>query len=172
MNLTKYPIFQYAYFVNSIDEAAHRWNELLGAGPFFAARHHQTDRFVYRGEPVEADVSYAFAYCGDCQIQLIEQHDETPSIYRDMYKRGEEGFHHVATLVTDFEGELKRLTDMGFDLACRLYADNVDAAYVDTRSVIGCFTEIHADPPHIIEGFARWKKAHDEFDGSQGLIIG
>lgn len=167
----KYPLFQYAYYVNDIDAAARRWNQILGAGPFLAVRHHKTDRFSYRGEPVEADVSYAFAYAGEIQIQLIEQHDETPSIYKDMYASGEEGFHHVATLVHDFEAELKRLTDMGFELACRLYADDVDAAYIDTRPAIGCFTEIHGDPPHIIETFAGWKAAHEAWDGKGELII-
>ena len=38
MLLGRYPIFQYAYFVNDIDEAAHKWHRLFGAGPFFAAR--------------------------------------------------------------------------------------------------------------------------------------
>ena len=123
-------------------------------------------------EPIEADVSYAFAYAGETQIQLIEQHDELASIYKDMYGPGEEGFHHVATLVHDFDAELERLTGMGYDLACRLYADDVDAAYIDTRSAIGCFTEIHGDPPHIIETFAGWKKAHDAWDGKGELIIG
>ena len=40
---------------------------------------------MYRGTDQEADVSYAFGYLGDVMIQFIVQHDETPSIYRDMY---------------------------------------------------------------------------------------
>ena len=38
-------------------------------------------------------------------IQFIQQHDNTPSIYRDMYALGQEGFHHVGLLVNDYEGE-------------------------------------------------------------------
>ena len=53
------------------------------------------------GTPQEADVSYAFGYVGDMMIQFIQQHDETPSIYRDMYKNGEEGYHHIGVLVSD-----------------------------------------------------------------------
>jgi len=94
-------------------------------------------------------------------IQFIEQHDETPSIYRDMYKRGEEGFHHIGVLVSDFDAELEKLLSHGFDLACRLYADGVDAAYVDTRKLNGVFTELHGDPNHILGEFSRWKRAHD-----------
>jgi hypothetical protein len=93
-------------------------------------------------------------------IQFIQQHDDTPSIYRDMYARGQEGFHHVGILVHDWEAERQRLLDMGFVNACELYADNVNAAYFDTRSVNGGFTEIHGDPPHILEAFASWREAH------------
>ena len=36
----------------------------------------------------------------------------------------------------------------------------VDAAYFDTRSATGGFTEIHGDPPYILDTFARWRAAH------------
>jgi hypothetical protein len=155
-----YPFFQEAYLVNNLEESIHKWSKLYGAGPFRIAPHHQTDTFEYRGTDVEADVSYAFGYLGDIMIQFIEQHDDKPSIYRDMFKRGEEGFHHVATLVHDFEGEFKRFQDEGFECACRLYADGVDAAYFDTRSVNGCFTEIHGDPKNILQRWAQMHRAH------------
>ncbi len=159
--LDRYPLFQQAYLVNDLREGCRRWAALLGAGPFVVAPHHRTDTFTYRDTRQEADVSYAFGYLGDMMIQLIEQHDETPSIYRDMYQPGEEGFHHVGVLVNDYEGEKRRLQDMGFELACELHADNVDACYIDTRSAIGCFTELHDDPPHILSAFAGWRRAHE-----------
>ena len=36
-------LFQQAWFVTSIDDAARRWAEAFGAGPFFMARHHKTE---------------------------------------------------------------------------------------------------------------------------------
>jgi len=156
-----YPLFQHAYLVTSIDEKVEGWSRLFGAGPFHVQRHHQTERFTYRGTAVEADVSYAFGYLGDLMIQFIEQHDDAPSIYRDMYGPGEEGFHHVAYLVHDFARERQRLIDEGFELACELWAGGVNAAYFDTRSVTGGFTEIHGDPRHILGTFAAWRRAHD-----------
>ena len=60
-----------------------------------------------------------------------------------------------------FDKELDKLLSHGFELACRLYADGVDAAYVDTRDFNGVFTELHGDPNHILGEFARWKRAHD-----------
>jgi len=164
-------LFQQAYLVNDLGEAATRWSALFGAGPFFAARHHRTDAFSYRGGSTEADVSYAFGYLGDTMIQFIEQHDDKPSIYRDMFARGEEGFHHIAYLIRDFAGERQRLLDLGWDLACELYADGVNAAYFDTRAATGGFTEIHGDPPHILGMFGLWKRAHQLRDPRGPVLV-
>ena len=163
--MIRYPLFQHAYLVGSLEEAAENWRRLYGAGPFFAARHHRTERFMYRGTPEQADVSYAFGYLGDLMVQFIQQHDEKKSIYRDMFGPGEQGFHHVAYLVHDFDAARQRLTDMGFTNACELWADGVNAAYFDTRAVNGVFTEIHGDPEHILGHFAMWRRAHDLWDG-------
>jgi hypothetical protein len=153
------PFFQEAYLVNDLNDSIEQWHRLYGAGPFIIAAHHRTDTFSYRGTNVEADVSYAFGYLGDMMIQFIQQHDNQPSIYRELFKQGEQGFHHVGCLVSDFEKEKQRLLSLGFELACELYADNVNACYFDTRSINGGFTELHADPPHILKAFASWKRA-------------
>lgn len=126
--LRQYPFFQEAYVVKDLQAGVEHWNRLFNAGPFILVPHHKTDRFDYRGTQQEADVSYAFGYLGDMMIQLIEQHDDTPSIYRDMYAAGQEGFHHVGVLVHEFEAEFRRLESLGFECVTRLFADGVDAA--------------------------------------------
>jgi hypothetical protein len=116
-------------------------------------------------------VSYAFGYLGDLMIQFIQQHDDQPSIYREMYSAGEEGFHHVGLLVNDWQAASEHLESQGFECACELYADNVNAAYYDTREATGGFTEIHADPPHIIAAFANWHRAHINMSPKNGPFI-
>lgn len=164
-------LFQQAWYVRSIDEAARQWSEAFGAGPFYMVRHHRTEEFSYRGTATEADVSYAFGYLGDMMIQFIEQHDDQQSIYRDMYAAGEQGFHHIAYLVSDFAAERQRWIDMGYPLATELFADQVNAAYFDTRSLNGGFTEIHGDPMHIMGLFAAWKRAHIARDDKSPVSI-
>ena len=168
-----YPLFQHAYYVSDVRESCEDWHRLFGAGPFIVTDHHKTQQFSYRGTDVEADVSYAFGYLGDVMIQFIQQHDDKPSIYRDMYAQGESGFHHVAYLVNDNEWDAakKRLEDMGFECACELYANGVNAAYYDTRSVTGGFTEIHGDPAHIISSFANWHHRHITKTEEDGAIM-
>jgi Glyoxalase/Bleomycin resistance protein/Dioxygenase superfamily len=169
--LGSYPLFQHAYLVNDLEASVAKWNELFGAGPFMFRWHHRTDHFSYRGTPQEADVSYAFGYLGDVMIQFIQQHDDTPSIYREVYAPGEEGFHHVATLIHDYLAERQRFLDLGYELACELQVDGVDAAYFDTRAVTGGFTEIHTDPPRIRASFASWRRDHELFRPDDPLVI-
>lgn len=163
-------IFQYAYFVDDVFAAADRWAAVNGAGPFFVTEHHKADRFTYRGTDVEADVTYGFGYCGDVQIQLIAQHDDAPSIYRDMYAPGEFGFHHVAKYPADYDGERQRLLDAGFELACELHANDIVAGYFDTREAVGCFTELHSQTDRIGATFARWHEAHLDWDGTGDAV--
>lgn len=166
--------FQEAYFVDDLERAAHAWSETFGAGPFVVSPHHSCDRFDYRGTDAESDVSYAFGYLDDVMIQFIVQHDDTPSIYRDMYPHGAAGgagFHHIGILVDDFETEFDRLAAAGFECATRLYANGVDAAYFDTRSFTGGFTEIHGSPTHIVDTFAHWRDSHRRHEPGAPAII-
>jgi hypothetical protein len=167
---TRHKLFQYAYVVTDLATAAAHWARSVDVGPFFVAPHHRANSFSYRGTPVEADVSYAFGYAGDCQIQLIECHDDLPSIYRDTFGPGQGGFHHVASLVTDYVGERQRLIDQGYELACELAANDITACYFDTRADLGCFTELHSYSERIAATFARWHQAHLDWDGSGEVL--
>ena len=169
MKVLNRPIFQYAYFVSDIDTAAMNWVKLFGAGPFFRVPHHTvtTDPrgyFRYRGDTTESDVSYAFAYCGPVQIQLIQQHDDLPSIYTEMYAKGQEGFHHVGILSAEFERDKADFLAQGLDLAVEMWAV-ADVVYFNAVKQVGCFVEVHGDNEGIREVFKRWKHAHDTWDG-------
>ncbi|MBO6556762.1 MAG: VOC family protein [Pseudomonadales bacterium] len=171
--LGSYPLFQHAYFVRDVRNSCEEWSKLFGAGPFVVTEHHKAERFTYRGTDVEADVTYAFGYLGDLMIQFIQQHDDQPSIYRDMYAEGAEGFHHIAYLVrkSEWSQAKSRLEAMGFECACELTAGGVFAAYYDTRSVTGGFTEIHDDSPRIISAFASWRHRHQFRQPEEGAIM-
>lgn len=169
MKVLNRPVFQYAYFVNDLDTAAMNWVRLFGAGPFFKTMHHTVHNdprgyFRYRGNPKEADVSYAFAYCGPVQVQLIQQHDDTPSIYTEMFKSGEEGFHHVGIVSDDLARDKADFIAQGLDLAIEMWSE-ADVVYFNAVKQIGCCVEIHGASDSIHQIFRRWKEAHDTWDG-------
>jgi hypothetical protein len=160
------PIVQYAWVVDDLDAACRRWTALFGAGPFFTMRHHRVaGYFRYRGGAEQCDVSYAFGYSGPVQIQLIQAHDDIPSIYSEMFKPGEQGFHHVAVFSEDFAADKQQMLDQGLEVAVELWS-GADVAYLDARPQIGCFVEIIAVTPAVRDFFAGWKRAHDDWDGT------
>ena len=160
MSLIRYPIFQYAYVVDDIEAACRQWHALTGAGPFFVSAHHVSPDHYYRGQPSGADLSYAFGQAGPAHIQLIQQHNDAPSVYREMIARGQQGFH----LPTDFEAEKARFESLGFPAVTTL-TSAARVAYMDTRPAIGCFVELYEDNQPLRETFARWKAIHDAWDG-------
>lgn len=170
--LLRYPIFQWAWVVNDIDEGCRRWHETTGAGPFFAVRHHKGENHIDHGVPFEGGLSYAFGYAGETQVQLIQVHDDTPSIYRDMYKAGEEGFHHIGMLVPDPPwAEKARFEAAGYPSVSELWS-TAQVCYIDCRKAIGHYVELHGDNAAIREVFRGWKAAHDSWDGRTDLIRG
>ncbi len=164
MSLMKYPIFQYAYVVDDIETACRQWHALTGAGPFFVSPHHQSPDHFYRGKPSEADLSYAFGQAGPAHLQLIQQHNDAPSVYREMIARGQQGFHHVAILPPDFDAEKARFESLGFPAVTTL-TSAARVAYMDTRPALGCFVELYEDNQPLRETFERWKAIHDGWDG-------
>jgi hypothetical protein len=168
-------LFQTAYYVGDVEQAVIRWNRLFGAGPFVVLHHYKMKRLWVHGAPVDPatgpDFSYALGYLGDLMIQFTTQHNDAPSVYRDMYRTGEEGFHHVAHLTGSFQAEVDRFVGLGFDIGMQFEVDGAQGAYLDTRSVTGYFTEIHSNPQPLLDGFAEWRRAHALWKAGDPVIL-
>jgi hypothetical protein len=105
-------IIQNAYYVSDLDTAITRFHQLWGLGPFFVRRHIALDNVVYRGEPSELDISAAYTQSGDIMIELVTQHNDAPSTFRDRYQSTESGFHHVALAFGDHDQQVKRFNEL------------------------------------------------------------
>src|ERR1700689_3463209 len=93
-------IRQLGMVVSDINTAMQEWAK-LGVGPFYTM-HFAIDDFVYRGGPSEAPiVTLAFAHSGPLQIELIQQHNDVPSGYKEFLDAGRLGAQHVAAWYAD-----------------------------------------------------------------------
>ncbi len=90
------------------------WNEVLGVGPFFYFERVPVEDFRYRGEASPVDLSIALANSGWLQIELIQQRNDAPSMYRDFLAAGREGLQHVAYWTERFDDALSERLGMGF----------------------------------------------------------
>ena len=144
------PNLQMAFVVPDLDAAVAQWLTVQGLGPFHVMRHCAVSNVVYRGgQPVEVDFGVAIAQWGGVQVELIQQYCDTPSAYRDVYARGEGGFHHTCVVVPDLEAAIAHYAARGAPLAIRGDFGTVRWAYIDTRAHLGCMTELVGENPDI-----------------------
>jgi hypothetical protein len=97
------PIRQFGFIVPDLDAAIEQWVQ-LGVAPWLVMRDLAMEGCRYRGELSEPVISLALSNSGEMQIELIEQLDDTPSIYREFTERGSDTFNQVAYWPEDFVG--------------------------------------------------------------------
>src|SRR5205085_2999920 len=113
------PIRQIAFVVRDLEGALDYWTKTLGVGPFYVMRNMTPDDFRYRGAASPPPrMSIALGNSGDLQVEIIEQHDDRPSAYRDFLDSGREGMQHVSAWVTrdEYDGITKRMHDEGVEV--------------------------------------------------------
>lgn len=134
-------IRQIAFVVLDIDEAMDYWAKTLGIAPFFIKRKIKLSEFIYRGTQQESPViSIALANSGSLQIELIQQHDEIPSLYLEFLTSGRTGLQHISSWVTrnEFDTRREQLLKSGFSLAQEgtIASSSVRLAYFDTEKMV------------------------------------
>ena len=159
------PIMQNGFVVADWHEAALHWAEHLGVGPFFVVKHIEFAECRYRGEATSIDMSVAIAYAGEFQIELVQQHNDAPSIYRDFLAANAPGLQHVGALTDDLDAALDRN-----DLRDRIVQDGETAAgqrfaYVDTILHNGTMLEIIETDAAMRRGFDFMRNAAATWDG-------
>ncbi len=135
-------ITQMGYVVADLDAAMERWKTTVGAGPFERLNHVEVVDGLYRGTPTNVDISVAIAEVGGIQLELIEQHNDVPSCYRDLFAAGEEGLHHVAVQPADFDAEVARYEALGCPQAFGGLYEGARFVYMDTSGSLGIMVEL------------------------------
>jgi hypothetical protein len=97
-------IHQIAFVVADIDAAMAQWNA-IGVGPFFIKRRLEFASFQYYGIAQPSPIiSIALAHTGSVQIEIIQQHDDLESVYKDYLTAADQSVpQHVASWCTTDE---------------------------------------------------------------------
>lgn len=161
-------VIQNAYYVPDIDQGIVQFNALWGLGPFFVRRHIQLENVKYRGSPSELDISAAYTQSGDLMIELVTQHNDAPSIFRDRYAADESGFHHVALDFGDHDERVAQFSAAGFEPVTSLVtSEGRGATFIDTTALLGHVTEIYRVNNSLKQLYADVRAAADGWDGKQ-----
>ncbi len=86
---------QLGYVVRDIEAAMKYWIDVNGVGPFFYIERVPLASFTYRGQSSMPEMSIALAFSGFAQVELIQQRNDAPSMYKDYLDAGQEGLQHV-----------------------------------------------------------------------------
>jgi hypothetical protein len=109
-------VTQNGYVVRDIEAAMKHWIEVLGIGPWFYMETIPVEDFLYKGESSPLDFSVALANSGDLQIELIQQNNDAPSLYKDFLEAGNEGLQHIAYWTETMDADLARLLAAGYQV--------------------------------------------------------
>ncbi len=110
------PLRQMGYVVRDIEGAMHHWVEVCGIGPWFYAERMPFTDFTYKGARHEIEVSIALANSGDVQLELIQQRNDTPSMYLDFLRAGHEGLQHWSSWPEDYDARIERALAGGWTI--------------------------------------------------------
>jgi hypothetical protein len=161
-------IIQNAYYVSDLDVAITRFHKLWGLGPFFIRRHIALENVTYRGAPSELDISAAYTQSGDIMIELVTQHNDAPSIFRDRFAAYESGFHHVALDFGDHDTRVAEFNNNGYESVTSFKtSEGRGATYLDTSELLGHATEIYIVNDSLKQLYAEVRLASHTWDGQE-----
>jgi len=167
-NIPVGPFWQLAYVVPDVEAAAQSWSDRYGAGPFFLMEGVSFPGWHYRGAPQDLSFDLATGQWGHWNIELIAQHTDHPSVYRDVIAAGQTGFHHFATMVDDLDTALAHFPDAP-PVTTAHTPGGAHFAYIDTRNEIGGMLELVEDRQDIRDILAMVRAASLGWTGTEVL---
>lgn len=159
---------QLAYHVPDPEAAAREYSRTFGWGPFFLMEHIELASCLYRGAVAKFDHTSAYGQAGDIMIELITQHDDSPSVLRDSYRRDEVGVHHVAHFVPDLDDTLRLARNAGVVVALdATTSTGTRFAMLDTLGALGHMVEIYEPTGDLLKFYSHVRRAAEGWDGER-----
>lgn len=167
------PIRQNGVVVPDMDRAITHWSETMGVGPWYVFDRVVTHDAYHRGEPSTLALKIALSYSGGVQIELIEQLDDTPSIYLDFLRAsgGVGGLQHVSSWPTpdEFDHLIETCRRSGPELVWHGHIGSTRFGYADTTANGGTMFEFADLAPETKVFFSEIEKQAADWDGTDPI---
>jgi catechol 2,3-dioxygenase-like lactoylglutathione lyase family enzyme len=165
---------QNGYVVPALEPAIHHWVEQLGIGPWLVIDHAPVTNFAHRGGPEGGvDMTIALAQYGNLQIELIVQHDDTASTYKEFLERHPEGgLHHLGFWPTDMDAALAAAAARGFEVVTggQVGDDGRFRYYEPVPAMAGAMLELAEVTGRRLAWFERLAIESRSWDGSNPIV--
>lgn len=166
-------IIQFAYTVPDIGAALRLYVERFGVGPWYRRGPFTPARARYRGAPTQLTITLARAFHGDTMIEVIQQHDDSPSVFRERIDKVGYGFHHWALATTDIERDIERFAADGYPVAFEDWVPSgARIVYVDATAELPGMIELIEMNDVQEQMYARFHYAAASWDGSDPIREG
>ena len=160
---------QVGYVVKDIERAMRLWVD-MGVGPWFYAEEVPVEDFFYKGVPSALEMSVALANSGHLQMELIQQRNDAPSLYRDFLQTTGEGAHHISYWTEDFDEQWKHLLSCGYTVG---HSGNIGVQgrfiYFVNEDLPGTIIELSEVSGFKGEYFKAIAEAATDWDGSDPI---
>jgi hypothetical protein len=159
-------VHQLAFVSKDVSKELKYWTETMGVGPFYHFERLKTKSTVYREQAQDIEFSVYIAYWGDMQIELVEQHNDAPSIFCNWLNKNREGLHHMAVAVDDLAMARKQCLEVGAKIEQEIELfGGAQAIYVDTGECNGSLIEFIQLAPGARQLFESMKTQAQYWDG-------
>jgi len=165
------PIDQICWVVPDIETSMKYWSETMGIGPWFAMPHLRPDGFQYKGKPSDVEITLAIAYSGRMQLELIQQHNDAPSMYKDSIDAGRvPGQHHLGFFRRDYDDRLEQVLAAGYEVGhSGTLGGGIRFAYLTTEREPGMIAELVELNDPAEASFVTMHQAALDWDGSDPI---
>jgi hypothetical protein len=160
-------VIQTAYVVEDIARAMRDFTQRLGVGPWFVSGPFVPAKGLYRGQPTDMRLTLAVAFAGHMMLEVIEQHDDKPSVYCEMIDTRGYGFHHWARPSADLDRDIAAYQAQGYEVA---FSDvsprGARIAYIDTLRDLPGMVELIEMSERLEAIYTRMYQASVGWDGT------
>jgi hypothetical protein len=137
---------QWGIVVPEIEAAMQHWTKVFNVGPFLhikKIRRHEHDA-IYKGHPTDVQITVAFSYFGETQLEIIQQLNDSPSPYRDFLAEGRTGIQHIGFWSDKYDDAYQSLISDGFTPEYRARMQGVprETVYFKDPGCVGAMVEL------------------------------
>ena len=160
---------QLGYVVRDIEAAMEHWGKLFDVGPWFYVDPLPVGEFRYYGEASDPHLSIAITYSGATQLELIQQRNDAPTMYRDFLAAGHEGLQHVCYFPEAYDEMLARALADGYVVGQQGSSNRGPFVYLATEGHPGTVVELAAYTAVRRRQFEAIHEVCEAWDGSDPI---
>jgi len=165
-------LIQTAFITKDIHASMREMTRIMGIGPWFLRERGVFPRQIYRGQPSTTALAIAMGYAGDMQFEIIQQLDDSPSVYREVAERSGYGLHHFGVAAEDYAASVAHYSKAGFTLAYEAeVAHGARVGYFDTHSALPAMIEVIEFRPATRGMFETFRDAARDWDGHDPVRV-